>query len=131
VSNALGTVNPVREITEIARAAGARVLVDGAQAAARMPVDVGAIGCDFYALSSHKLYGPTGIGALWGRAELLEAMPPWQGGGEIIETVTFERSTWARIPHKFEAGTPHIAGGAGLAAALGSLESIGIERLGA
>jgi len=131
VSNALGTVNPVRRIVEIAHAAGARVLIDGAQAVARLPVDVQALGCDFYALSGHKLYGPSGIGALWGRAELLEAMPPWQGGGEMIETVTFERSTWARIPHKFEAGTPHIAGGAGLAAAIGYLESIGIERIGA
>jgi cysteine desulfurase/selenocysteine lyase len=131
VSNALGTVNPVREIAAIAHAAGARVLVDGAQAVARMPVDVQAIGCDFYALSGHKLYGPSGIGALWGRAELLEAMPPWQGGGEMIETVRFERSTWARIPHKFEAGTPHIAGGAGLAAAIGYLESIGIDRVAA
>ena len=131
VSNALGTVNPVREIAAIAHAAGARVLVDGAQAVARLPVDVQAIGCDFYALSGHKLYGPSGIGALWGRAELLEAMPPWQGGGEMIETVRFERSTWARIPHKFEAGTPHIAGGAGLAAAIGYLESIGIDRVAA
>ena len=131
VSNALGTVNPVREIAEIAHAAGARVLIDGAQAVARLPVDVRELGCDFYALSGHKLYGPTGIGALWGRAELLEAMPPWQGGGEMIETVSFEKSTWARIPHKFEAGTPHIAGGAGLAAAVGYLESIGIERVGA
>jgi cysteine desulfurase/selenocysteine lyase len=131
VSNALGTVNPVREIAEIAHAAGARVLIDGAQAVARMPVDVREIGCDFYALSGHKLYGPSGIGALWGRADVLEAMPPWQGGGEMIETVTFEKSTWARIPHKFEAGTPHIAGGAGLAAAIDYLESIGVERIGA
>jgi cysteine desulfurase/selenocysteine lyase len=131
VSNALGTVNPVREIAAIAHAAGARVLVDGAQAVARLPVDVTALGCDFYAFSGHKLYGPSGIGALWARAELLEAMPPWQGGGEMIETVRFEGSTWAGIPHKFEAGTPHIAGGAGLAAAVGYLESIGVERIGA
>jgi cysteine desulfurase/selenocysteine lyase len=131
VSNALGTVNPVREITEIAHAAGARVLVDGAQAVARMPVDVAAIGCDFYALSAHKLYGPTGIGALWGRADLLEAMPPWQGGGDMIESVTFEKTTYAKIPHKFEAGTPHIAGGAGLAAAVEYLEATGVERAGA
>jgi len=131
VSNALGTVNPVREIAEIARAAGARVLIDGAQAVARTPVDVREIGCDFYALSGHKLYGPSGIGALWGRADLLEAMPPWQGGGEMIETVSFEKSTWARIPQKFEAGTPHIAGGAGLATAIDYLESIGVERIGA
>ena len=131
VSNALGTVNPVREIAALAHAAGARVLVDGAQAVARMPVDVVALGCDFYAFSGHKLYGPSGVGALWGRAELLEAMPPWQGGGEMIETVRFERSTWARIPHKFEAGTPHIAGGAGLAAAVEYLEALGVERVGA
>jgi cysteine desulfurase/selenocysteine lyase len=131
VSNALGTVNPVREIVEIAHAAGARVLVDGAQAVARMPVDVREIGCDFYAFSGHKLYGPSGIGALWGRAELLEAMPPWQGGGEMIESVTFEKTTYAKLPHKFEAGTPHIAGGAGLAAAIDYLESAGVERVGA
>jgi cysteine desulfurase/selenocysteine lyase len=131
VSNALGTVNPVREIAEIAHAAGARLLVDGAQAVARMPVDVGALGCDFYAFSGHKLYGPSGIGALWGRAELLEAMPPWQGGGEMIESVSFEKTTWAKLPHKFEAGTPHIAGGAGLATAVEYLEAVGVERAGA
>jgi cysteine desulfurase/selenocysteine lyase len=131
VSNALGTVNPVREIAEIAHAAGAKLLVDGAQAVARIAVDVRELGCDFYAFSGHKLYGPTGIGALWGRAELLEAMPPWQGGGEMIESVTFEKTSYARIPHKFEAGTPHIAGGAGLAAAIGYLESAGVERVGA
>ncbi|MEB2344686.1 MAG: cysteine desulfurase [Deltaproteobacteria bacterium] len=129
VSNALGTRNPLREIVEIAHAAGARVLVDGAQAVARLPVDVRAIGCDFYAFSGHKVYGPSGIGALWGRAELLEAMPPWQGGGEMIESVSFEKTTWARLPHKFEAGTPHIAGGAGLAAAIGYLEAAGVERV--
>jgi cysteine desulfurase/selenocysteine lyase len=131
VSNALGTVNPVREIVEIAHAQGARVLVDGAQAVARLAVDVREIGCDFYAFSGHKLYGPSGIGALWGRAELLEAMPPWQGGGEMIESVTFEKTSYARIPYKFEAGTPHIAGGAGLAAAIGYLEAVGVERVGA
>lgn len=129
VSNALGTRNPLRAIVEIAHAAGARVLVDGAQAVARLPVDVRAIGCDFYAFSGHKVYGPSGIGALWGRAELLEAMPPWQGGGEMIESVSFEKTTWARLPHKFEAGTPHIAGGAGLAAAIGYLEAAGVERV--
>jgi cysteine desulfurase/selenocysteine lyase len=131
VSNALGTVNPVREIVEIARQAGARVLIDGAQAVARMAVDVREIGCDFYAFSGHKVYGPSGIGALWGRAELLDAMPPWQGGGEMIESVSFEKTTYAKIPHKFEAGTPHIAGGAGLAAAIGYLEAAGVERVGA
>jgi cysteine desulfurase/selenocysteine lyase len=129
VSNALGTVNPIREIVELAHARGARVLVDGAQAVARTPVDVSALGCDFYALSGHKLYGPSGIGALWGRAELLEAMPPWQGGGEMIETVTFERTTYASIPRRFEAGTPHIAGGVGLASAIGYLEAAGLERV--
>jgi len=131
VSNALGTVNPVREIVARAHAHGVPVLVDGAQAVARMPVDVRALDCDFYALSGHKLYGPSGIGALWGRAELLEAMPPWQGGGEMIESVTFEKTTWAPIPHKFEAGTPHIAGAAGLAAAIDYLEAIGLQRIGA
>lgn len=131
VSNALGTVNPVQEIVELAHAQGVPVLIDGAQAVARMPVDVQALGCDFYAFSAHKLYGPSGIGALWGRAELLEAMPPWQGGGEMIETVHFEKSTYAEIPHKFEAGTPHIAGGAGLAAAIGYVETAGVERIGA
>lgn len=131
VSNALGTVNPVQEIVELAHAQGVPVLIDGAQAVARMPVDVQALGCDFYVFSAHKLYGPSGIGALWGRAELLEAMPPWQGGGEMIETVHFEKSTYAKIPHKFEAGTPHIAGGAGLAAAIGYVETAGVERIGA
>ena len=131
VSNALGTVNPVREICEMAHARGVPVLVDGAQAVAHMPVDVQALGCDFYAFSAHKLYGPSGIGALWGHAELLEAMPPWQGGGEMIESVTFEKTTYAKIPHKFEAGTPHIAGGAGLAAAIGYLETTGVERVSA
>ena len=131
VSNALGTVNPVHEIAEIAHAQGARVLIDGAQAVARLPVDVREIGCDFYALSGHKLYGPSGIGALWGRRELLEAMPPWQGGGEMIESVTFEKTSYAKVPHRFEAGTPHIAGGPGLAAAIEYLESAGVERVGA
>ncbi len=131
VSNALGTVNPVREIVELAHAQGVPVLVDGAQAVARMPVDVQALGCDFYTFSAHKLYGPSGIGALWGRRELLEAMPPWQGGGEMIETVRFEKTTYAKLPHKFEAGTPHIAGGAGLAAAIGYVEAAGVDRIGA
>jgi cysteine desulfurase/selenocysteine lyase len=129
VSNALGTVNPVREVVEIAHAQGARVLVDGAQAVARMPVDVRALGCDFYAFSGHKVYGPSGIGALWGSAELLEAMPPWQGGGEMIETVTFEKTTYAPIPYRFEAGTPHIAGPVGLAAAIDYLEAAGVDRV--
>jgi cysteine desulfurase/selenocysteine lyase len=131
VSNALGTVNPVRRIVEIAHARGVPVLVDGAQAVARMPVDVQALGCDFYALSGHKLYGPSGIGALWGRAELLEEMPPWQGGGEMIETVSFEKTTYAPIPAKFEAGTPNIAGAVGIGAAVDFLEAIGLDRIAA
>ncbi len=131
VSNALGTLNPVREVVEIAHAHGVPVLVDGAQAAARLPVDVQALGCDFYAISGHKLYGPSGIGALWGRGELLEQMPPYMGGGEMIETVTFEKSSYAPIPAKFEAGTPNIAGTAGLTAAVEYLESIGLDRIAA
>jgi cysteine desulfurase/selenocysteine lyase len=131
VSNALGTVNPVAEIVEIAHGRGVPVLVDGAQAAARMPVDVQALGCDFYAISGHKLYGPSGIGALWGRTELLDAMPPWQGGGEMIETVTFEKTTYAQLPARFEAGTPNIAGAVGLGVALDYLEAIGLERIAA
>jgi len=131
VSNALGTVNPVREIVEMAHAHGIPVLLDGAQAAPRMPVDVQALGCDFYAISGHKLYGPSGIGALWGRAELLEEMPPWQGGGEMIETVTFEETKYAAIPAKFEAGTPNIAGAVGLGAAMDWIEAIGLDRIAA
>ncbi len=124
ISNALGTVNPVREITEVAHAAGVPVLVDGAQAVPHLPVDVRAIGCDFYAFSSHKAYGPTGIGALYGRAELLEEMPPYQGGGEMIRSVSFERTTYHDVPHKFEAGTPNVAGTVGLGAALEYLSAL-------
>ena len=105
--------------------------MDGAQAAARLPIDLDDLGCDFYALSGHKLYGPSGIGALWARMELLEAMPPYQGGGEMIESVTFEGSTYAPPPAKFEAGTPNIAGGAGLAAAVEYIEAIGVSRIAA
>jgi cysteine desulfurase/selenocysteine lyase len=118
VSNVLGTVNPVQQIVETAHASGVPVLVDGAQAVPHMPVDVGQIGCDFYAFSSHKVYGPMGIGALYGRAELLDAMPPYQGGGEMIRTVTFEQTTYHDVPYKFEAGTPNVAGAVGLGAAL-------------
>lgn len=125
VSNALGTINPVREICDRAHRAGAVVLVDGAQGAAHLEVDVQALGCDFYALSGHKLGGPMGIGALWGRRELLEAMPPYQGGGEMIDRVELEGSTFARLPHKFEAGTPDVAGAVGLAAAVDFLDEIG------
>lgn len=129
VSNALGTINPVRTIVDKAHAAGALVLVDGAQAAPHLPVDVQALGCDFYALSGHKMCGPMGIGALWARRELLDAMPPYQGGGEMIDTVTMERSTWAKVPHKFEAGTPDAAGAVGLAAACDYIDGIGHDAL--
>ncbi|HHQ4902580.1 TPA: aminotransferase class V-fold PLP-dependent enzyme [Aeromonas veronii] len=118
VSNALGTVNPVKEIVAAAKAVGALTLIDGAQAVAHLDVDVQAIGCDFYAFSGHKLYGPTGIGVLWGRTELLERMPPWQAGGEMIDRVSFSGTTFNTLPFKFEAGTPHIAGAIGLAAAI-------------
>lgn len=118
VSNALGTVNPVKEIVAAAKAVGALTLLDGAQAVAHLEVDVQAIGCDFYAFSGHKLYGPTGIGVLWGRTELLERMPPWQAGGEMIDRVSFSGTTFNVLPFKFEAGTPHIAGAIGLAAAI-------------
>ncbi len=128
VSNALGTVNPVAEWTERAHAAGAVVLVDGAQSAPHLPIQVGALGCDFFAFSGHKVFGPTGIGVLWGRAELLEAMPPFQGGGDMIASVSFERTTYNRIPYKFEAGTPHIAGAIGLGAALEYLQTMGMTR---
>ncbi|WP_421330986.1 cysteine desulfurase [Aeromonas veronii] len=118
VSNALGTVNPVKEMVAAAKAVGAVTLIDGAQAVAHLEVDVQAIGCDFYAFSGHKLYGPTGIGVLWGRTELLERMPPWQAGGEMIDRVSFSGTTFNTLPFKFEAGTPHIAGAIGLAAAI-------------
>lgn len=118
VSNALGTVNPVTRIVEAAKTVGAVTLIDGAQAVAHLEVDVQAIGCDFYAFSGHKLYGPTGIGVLWGRTELLERMPPWQAGGEMIDRVSFSGTTFNTLPFKFEAGTPHIAGAIGIAAAI-------------
>jgi cysteine desulfurase/selenocysteine lyase len=129
VSNALGTINPVREIADRAHAAGALVLVDGAQGAPHLRVDVQALGCDFYALSGHKMCGPMGIGALWGRRELLDAMPPYQGGGEMIDHVGMDGSTWAKVPHKFEAGTPNGAGAVGMAAAVDFLESVGRENI--
>jgi len=118
VSNALGTVNPVKHITDLAHQAGAVVLLDGAQAVSHFPVDVQKLDCDFYAFSAHKVFGPTGIGVLYGKQNLLDAMPPYQGGGEMIRTVSFEKTTYNEIPYKFEAGTPHIAGALGLAAAL-------------
>jgi cysteine desulfurase/selenocysteine lyase len=131
VSNALGTVNPVAEMIATAHAHGVPVLVDGAQAVAHARVDVQALDCDFYAFSAHKIYGPSGIGALYGRRELLEAMPPWQGGGDMIRTVAFEGSTWADPPYRFEAGTPHIAGAAGLVAALDYVDGIGLDAIAA
>ncbi len=129
VSNALGTVNPVAELCRLAKRHDVPVLVDGAQATPHEKVDVQALGCDFYALSAHKMYGPTGIGALWGREELLEAMPPWQGGGEMISRVSFDGTTWNDLPHKFEAGTPNIAGSIGFGAAVKWLEEVGVTRI--
>ena len=130
-SNALGTINPVREIATRAHAAGALLLVDGAQAVAHLEVDVHAMGADFYAFSGHKVYGPMGIGCLYGRRELLEQMAPYQGGGEMIRHVTFEETTYAPPPARFEAGTPNVAGAVGLAAALDYLDSLGRERIAA
>jgi cysteine desulfurase/selenocysteine lyase len=131
VSNALGTVNPVREMAALAHQAGALVLVDGAQAVPHGIVDVQALECDFYAFSGHKVYGPSGIGALWGRADLLAAMPPWQSGGGMVHTVRFERTTYAPPPHRFEAGTPFIEGAAGLAAAIDYVTSLGLPAVAA
>ena len=130
LSNALGTINPVRAMVARARERGVVTLVDGAQSAPHLPVDVQAIGCDFFAFSGHKVFGPTGVGVLYGRAALLERMPPWQGGGDMIETVTLERSTWAPPPARFEAGTPMIAEVIGLGAALEYVESVGRAALG-
>ncbi|MEX3948690.1 cysteine desulfurase [Paraburkholderia sp. EG287B] len=126
-SNALGTVNPLAQMIGLAHARGVPVLVDGAQAIAHLPVDVAALDCDFYAFSGHKIYGPTGIGALYAKAALLEAMPPWQGGGDMIRSVTFEKSEYNVIPWRFEAGTPNIAGAIGLGAALDYVGAIGLE----
>jgi cysteine desulfurase/selenocysteine lyase len=131
LSNALGTINPVRWMISHARERGIVTLVDGAQSAPHLPVDVQALDCDFYAFSGHKIFGPTGIGALYGRASLLEAMPPWQGGGDMIETVTLEQSTWAPPPARFEAGTPPIAQVIGLGAALEYVEAVGRPAIGA
>jgi cysteine desulfurase/selenocysteine lyase len=129
MSNALGTINPVDEIVRIAHRQGAAVLLDGSQAAYHMPVDVEALGCDFYVATGHKLYGPTGIGVLYGRAALLEELPPFLGGGDMIRSVTFERSTWNDLPHKFEAGTPDIAGAVGLGAALDFISAVGMAAI--
>ncbi len=129
VSNALGTVNPVGQIIQLAHDAGAVVLVDGAQAIPHGPVDVTALECDFYTFSGHKVYGPTGIGVLYGREFLLEAMPPWQGGGDMIKTVGFDETTYNDLPYKFEAGTPHIAGAIGLGAAVDYVAALGPDRI--
>jgi cysteine desulfurase/selenocysteine lyase len=129
ISNALGTINPIHEIVEQAKAAGATVLVDGAQAAPHRKVDVQELGCDFYAFSGHKMCGPTGVGGLWGRKEILESMPPYHGGGEMISIVGRDESTWAELPHKFEAGTPNIAGAVGIAAAADFLDELGFDRI--
>jgi cysteine desulfurase/selenocysteine lyase len=130
-SNSLGTVNPVGQIIEMAHAVGARVLVDGAQAVAHRQVDVRELGADFYVLSGHKVYGPTGIGVLYGREELLDEMPPWQGGGDMILSVTFDETTYNHIPFKFEAGTPNVAGAIGLGAALDYVNGVGQARIAA
>ncbi|URD60077.1 cysteine desulfurase [Sphingomonas sp. KRR8] len=129
VSNVLGSIVDARRAADIAHATGALLLLDGCQAAPRLPVDVAALGADFYAYSGHKLYGPTGIGVLWVRKALLEVMPPYQGGGAMIDRVTFERTTFMPPPQRFEAGTPHIVGGIGLAAAIDWVEGIGVEHL--
>lgn len=131
VSNALGTINPVKEMIALAHDAGAKVLVDGAQSAPHTPVDVQDLGCDFFALSGHKMYGPTGIGVLYGKADLLDKMPPYQSGGDMILSVTFEKTTYNSLPYKFEAGTPHIAGAIGLGAAIEFINSLGMQRIAA
>jgi cysteine desulfurase/selenocysteine lyase len=131
VSNALGSILPVARIIEVARERNVPVLLDGAQAVSHLPVDVRALDCDFYAFSGHKIFGPTGIGVLYGKRALLEAMPPWQGGGDMIRSVTFERTEYNEIPYKFEAGTPNIAGVVGLGAALDYVSAIGFDAIGA
>lgn len=130
VANALGTVLPIEKIIRLAKGRGIRVLIDGCQAVPHQAVDVKALDCDFYVFSGHKLYGPTGIGVLYGKAELLERMPPWQGGGDMIRSVTFEKTEYNDLPWKFEAGTPHIAGAIGLAAAIDYVEAIGYDAIG-
>jgi cysteine desulfurase/selenocysteine lyase len=127
----LGTINPVREIVRLARRQGVPVLVDGAQAVPHLKVDVRDLDCDFYAFSGHKVFGPTGIGVLYGQARLLEGMPPYQGGGDMIKSVTFEKTVYNDLPYKFEAGTPHIGGVIGLGAAADYLEGVGLDRVAA
>ncbi|HEX6589846.1 MAG TPA: cysteine desulfurase [Longimicrobiales bacterium] len=129
VSNSLGTINPVAGICEVAHSFGARVLIDGAQAAPHLDVDVQALNVDFYAISGHKMGGPMGIGALWARRDLLEEMPPYQGGGEMIDLVELDRSTYAKVPHKFEAGTPNVAGAIGMGAAVDYIEALGHDEI--
>src|SRR5438552_2350284 len=131
VSNALGTINPVRKVIEMAHHWNMPVLVDGAQAAPHIPIDVQALDCDFYAFSGHKLYGPTGIGVLYGKRKLLEAMPPYQGGGDMISSVTFEKTLYNKLPYKFEAGTPDVSGAIGLGAAIDYVSTIGLDRIAA
>lgn len=131
VSNAVGTINPVKKMIEMAHAHGALVLLDGAQATAHLPIDVQALDCDFYAFSGHKMYGPTGIGVLWGRERLLESMAPYQGGGEMITAVSFDATEYAPLPYKFEAGTPDIAGVIGLGAAIDYLSTLDMDAIGA
>jgi len=131
VSNALGTINPVVDMCAKAHAAGALVLIDGAQAVAHQPIDIATLKCDFYAFSAHKLYGPTGLGVLLGRHDLLQAMPPWQTGGDMIRTVSFEGTSFVDAPQRFEAGTPHIAGVMGLTAALDYVQSLGLDAIAA
>ncbi len=129
MSNALGTINPVKEMAEIAHSVGAKIMIDGAQATPHMQVDVQDLDCDFYALSGHKMYGPTGIGVLYAKEALLEAMPPYQGGGDMIYSVTFDKTEYNVLPYKFEAGTPHISGAIGLAAAVDFLNEVGLENI--
>jgi cysteine desulfurase/selenocysteine lyase len=131
VSNALGTINPIAEMIEKAHAVGAKVLIDGAQSSAHLPTDVQQLNCDFYTLSGHKVYGPTGVGVLYGKAELLEEMPPYQGGGDMISRVGWDKTEWNVLPYKFEAGTPNIAGGIGLGAAIEWIDSVGMGNIAA
>src|SRR5262249_3956057 len=131
VSNALGTVNPVRRLIELAHRRGVPVLVDGAQAVPHLQVDVRQLDCDFYAFSGPKLFGPTGVGVVYGKARLLEEMPPYQGGGDMIRSVTFEKTAFNDLPYKFEAGTPHVAGAIGLGAAVDYVSAVGLEAAGA
>jgi cysteine desulfurase/selenocysteine lyase len=131
VSNALGTITPLKRMIELAHAQDVPVLVDGAQAVPHLKVDVQQLGCDFYTFSGHKVYGPTGIGVLWGKTELLESMPPYQAGGDMIRSVTFDKTTYNKLPYKFEAGTPDIAGVIGLGAALKYVTGLGIENIAA